>query len=45
MYELGLTRLRDIFGLEPVEFPTTKKLGASKEEDLPTSSVRSKILP
>ncbi len=32
MYELGLTRLRDIFGLEPVEFPTTKKLGASKEE-------------
>jgi len=32
MYELGLMRLRDIFGLEPVEFPTTKKLGASKEE-------------
>lgn len=32
VYELGLQRLRDIFGLVPVEFPTTKKLGASKEE-------------
>lgn len=32
VYELGLTRLRDNFGLEPVEFPTTRKLGASKEE-------------
>ena len=32
VYELGLNRLRDIFGLEPIEFPTTKKIGASKEE-------------
>ena len=32
IYELGLKRLRDGFGLEPVEFPTTRKVGASKEE-------------
>ena len=32
VYELGCQRLRDIFGLEPVEFPTTKKIGASVEE-------------
>lgn len=32
VYELGLSRLRDIFHLEPVEFPTTRKLGASKDE-------------
>ncbi|MEA3463578.1 MAG: LD-carboxypeptidase, partial [Patescibacteria group bacterium] len=32
VYELGLKRLRDIFGLEFVEFPTTKKIGASTEE-------------
>lgn len=32
VHELGLKRLRDIFGLEPVEFPTTRKLGASAEE-------------
>ncbi|NQV11788.1 LD-carboxypeptidase [Candidatus Uhrbacteria bacterium] len=32
VFELGLTRLRDVFELEPVEFPTTRKLGASKEE-------------
>ncbi len=32
VYELGLKRLRDIFGLEPVAFPATAKLGASKEE-------------
>lgn len=32
MYELGLTRLREEFGLVPVEYPATKKLGASKEE-------------
>lgn len=32
VYELGLIRLREIFGLEPVEFPATKKVGASKEE-------------
>ena len=32
VYELGLKRLKDIFGLEFVEFPTTKKVGASGEE-------------
>ncbi len=32
VYELGLKRLREVFGLEPVEFPATKKIGASKEE-------------
>ena len=32
VYALGLNRLRDVFGLVPFEFPTTKKLGASKEE-------------
>ncbi|OGG93826.1 hypothetical protein A2609_01090 [Candidatus Kaiserbacteria bacterium RIFOXYD1_FULL_47_14] len=32
VYELGLKNLRDVFGLEPIEFPTTKKLGASGEE-------------
>ncbi|MGX4734111.1 S66 family peptidase [Kitasatospora griseola] len=31
-YELGLRRLREEFGLEPVEYPTTRKLGASPEE-------------
>lgn len=32
VFELGLQRLRDVFGLVPVEFPTTRKLGATKEE-------------
>lgn len=32
VYELGLQRLREVFELEPVEFPTTKKVGASQEE-------------
>ena len=32
VYELGLQRIKDVFGLVPVEFPTTKKIGASKEE-------------
>lgn len=32
VYELGLKRLKEVFGLEPVEFPATKKLGASAEE-------------
>jgi muramoyltetrapeptide carboxypeptidase LdcA involved in peptidoglycan recycling len=32
MHELGLSRLRDVFGLDPVEFPSTRKLGASGEE-------------
>jgi muramoyltetrapeptide carboxypeptidase LdcA involved in peptidoglycan recycling len=32
VYELGLERLRDVFGLVPVEYTTTTKLGASGEE-------------
>jgi muramoyltetrapeptide carboxypeptidase LdcA involved in peptidoglycan recycling len=32
VYELGCQRLRDVFGLEPVEFLATKKIGASGEE-------------
>ncbi len=32
VYELGLKRLREVFGLEPVEFAATKKIGASGEE-------------
>lgn len=32
IYELGLDRLQNLFGLEPVEFSTTKKLGASGTE-------------
>lgn len=32
VYQLGLKRLKDVFGLDPVEFPTTGKLKASAEE-------------
>ena len=32
VFELGLERIRDVFGLEPIEYPTTRKLGASAEE-------------
>jgi muramoyltetrapeptide carboxypeptidase LdcA involved in peptidoglycan recycling len=32
VYELGLKRLKEVFGLEPVEFPTTKQIGASAED-------------
>lgn len=32
IYELGLVRLREEFGLEPVSFPTTAKIGATTEE-------------
>jgi muramoyltetrapeptide carboxypeptidase LdcA involved in peptidoglycan recycling len=32
VYELGMQRVREIFKLEPVEFPTTKKIGATTEE-------------
>jgi len=32
VYELGFKRLKEVFGLDPVEFPATKKLGASKDE-------------
>ena len=31
-YELGLTRLRDEFGLLPVEYPTTRRLRTSPQE-------------
>ena len=31
-YELGLRRLRDDFGLIPVEYPTTRKLGTSPQD-------------
>lgn len=32
VFELGLQRIRDVFELEPVEYPTTRKLGASTKE-------------
>lgn len=32
VFELGLQRIRDEFGLDPVEYPTTRKLNASAEE-------------
>jgi muramoyltetrapeptide carboxypeptidase LdcA involved in peptidoglycan recycling len=32
VYELGLKRVREVFGLEPVEYPATKKVGASGTE-------------
>lgn len=32
VHELGLKRLKEIFGLVPVEFPATRKIGASGEE-------------
>lgn len=32
VHELGLQRLREVFGLVPVEFPATRKIGASGEE-------------
>lgn len=32
MHELGLSRVRELFGLEPVEYPATRKIGASAEE-------------
>lgn len=31
-HELGLRRLRDDFGLEPVEYPTTRKMGSTPQE-------------
>ncbi|MFI2205519.1 S66 peptidase family protein [Streptomyces sp. NPDC020192] len=31
-YELGLKRLREDFGLEPVEYPTTRKMSSTPEE-------------
>lgn len=32
VFELELKRLREIFHLEPVEYPTTRKLGATADE-------------
>lgn len=32
VHQLGLERLRDVFGLEPVEYPSTAKLDATTEE-------------
>ncbi len=32
VFELGLERIREVFGLQPVEYPTTRKLGASADE-------------
>jgi muramoyltetrapeptide carboxypeptidase LdcA involved in peptidoglycan recycling len=32
VYELGLRRLRDVFGLEPVEYPTTRVMGADPRD-------------
>lgn len=31
VYNLGLKRLTQVFGLKPIEYPTTKKVGATKE--------------
>ena len=31
-YELGLERLRKEYGLEPVEYPTTRKMGSTPQE-------------
>ncbi|MFF4013521.1 S66 peptidase family protein [Streptomyces sp. NPDC001843] len=31
-YELGLERLRQDYGLEPVEYPTTRKMGTTPQE-------------
>ncbi|MER6118753.1 S66 peptidase family protein [Streptomyces sp. NPDC001743] len=31
-YELGLRRLREDFGLDPVEYPTTRKMGSTPQE-------------
>jgi muramoyltetrapeptide carboxypeptidase LdcA involved in peptidoglycan recycling len=31
-YELGLERLREEYGLEPVEYPATRKMGSTPEE-------------
>jgi len=32
VYELGLRRLREVFQLQPIEYPTTRKLGATGAE-------------
>lgn len=32
VYSLGISRLRDLFQLEPIEFPTTRQIAASVED-------------
>lgn len=32
VYEQGLRRLRDVYQLEPVEYPTTRKMGSSPQD-------------
>lgn len=32
VFELGLKRLQDLFELQPIEYPTTRKLGATAKE-------------
>lgn len=32
VYELGMSRLKELFGLVPIEYPTTRMLGASTNE-------------
>ena len=44
-YELGLRRLRERFELEPVEYPTTRMLGASPRTAPRTSTPRSTTPP
>ncbi len=34
VYELGLQRLREVFQLEPVEYPTTRKMNAPLEDQV-----------
>ncbi|MBF9066548.1 S66 family peptidase [Streptacidiphilus fuscans] len=31
-FELGLQRLRDVFGLEPVEYPSTRRMGSTPQQ-------------
>lgn len=44
-YELGLTRLREDFGLEPVEYPATRKMGSTPGSGPTTSTPRSPTRP
>ena len=36
VHELAMRRLRDEFGLEPVEYPTTRRLDAARRTAPPT---------
>ncbi|MCB0413024.1 MAG: hypothetical protein KDD50_01740 [Bdellovibrionales bacterium] len=44
VYELCLSRLKNIFELEPVEYPSTKKLVLQRKKDRMTLSLLLKIL-